>query len=700
MNIFNPQQKHVYTQTALLSALLVSSLSHADITPDGNTNTIVNLGNNGQEVVSIADPNDDGISYNSYNQFDVSAAGADLDNRAPLARTIVNEVFSNDPSQINGPVEVLGPRAHVIIANPNGITVDGGEFINTGGLALTTGEVDFVDRQVAPGVFQTNTVVTTTDGTIVIGPGGLTGNITQLHLLSEQLDLNGQVVNTTDASNASITVVSGNSTTEFDSSLPAADLNRSWSTIQPTADDGSGNPVQGDAANGVDPIYVDISAEGGLRAGRIQLAVTDTGAGVRHAGDMVATANRFNLSANGELELIGGEITAATDATIVAGNVLVTTDLSNIDMTDNNADNDTSDLAFIEATNGALVVVSDEDIINTGGRMQGSIRNENDGLSTGAVNLYAGGEIINESLDGDNLAIVFGTADNVTLSNTGSSNSSDITNHTGRIISNNNVFVLTDGDFNNVIDEPDFDGRGVVETSESEGSRKWFTLWTIREQISEFSVEYGDLAVPNQLAFVVANGAVVIQADKVNNLGGEIDANGGDVVIEAQGDINNQAIVSGEAEFRQTCSFGCDTDGFSNITFNGGNIQSSGSIRINAEGELVNDGGTLLALDSILVEADGITAIGRETYQVATRPLGIRGFFVNDEAYLQRMNQGGSFVANMGVIDLQTLRPIVLNGTEFIAAEIIIPAGTDIVAEPIQSEAPFGRHIGLFRAWL
>ncbi|WP_042570509.1 filamentous hemagglutinin N-terminal domain-containing protein, partial [Ralstonia solanacearum] len=55
------------------------------------------------------------------------------------ARIIVNQVTSTQPSTLRGYLEVAGPRAEVVIANPNGILVNGGGFINTSRATLTTG---------------------------------------------------------------------------------------------------------------------------------------------------------------------------------------------------------------------------------------------------------------------------------------------------------------------------------------------------------------------------------------------------------------------------------------------------------------------------------------------------------------------------------------------------------------------------------
>ncbi|NLS75507.1 filamentous hemagglutinin N-terminal domain-containing protein, partial [Bradyrhizobium brasilense] len=121
--------------------------------------------------------------------------GVDLDNRPVNARTILNEVTSSRISNLNGPLDVLGARAHVIVANPNGISVDGASFRNTGGVVLSTGKASVVSRQITSGSFQDNVVLKTEGGTIDIGAGGLSGAMSTLHLLAGRIRVDGPVEN-------------------------------------------------------------------------------------------------------------------------------------------------------------------------------------------------------------------------------------------------------------------------------------------------------------------------------------------------------------------------------------------------------------------------------------------------------------------------------------------------------------------------
>ncbi|RKV74357.1 MAG: filamentous hemagglutinin N-terminal domain-containing protein, partial [Neisseria sp.] len=133
----------------LVSASMILP-AHAQITVDKtapkNQQAVILKTNTGAPLVNIQTPNARGLSHNRYTQFDVDTKGAVLNNdrngnpflAKGSAQLILNEV-RGAASKLNGIITVGGQKADVIIANPNGITVNGGGFKNVGRGTLTTG---------------------------------------------------------------------------------------------------------------------------------------------------------------------------------------------------------------------------------------------------------------------------------------------------------------------------------------------------------------------------------------------------------------------------------------------------------------------------------------------------------------------------------------------------------------------------------
>ena len=118
----------------------------------------------GIEQLDIATPNAKGLSYNSLLELQVSEQGLILNNnphvvadtqiaglvarnrnldKSGSANLIVTEITGKNRTNINGYVEVAGDRADIVMANRNGITVNGGGFLNTDRVTLTSGSAVF-----------------------------------------------------------------------------------------------------------------------------------------------------------------------------------------------------------------------------------------------------------------------------------------------------------------------------------------------------------------------------------------------------------------------------------------------------------------------------------------------------------------------------------------------------------------------------
>ena len=244
---------------------------------------------NGIPLVNITAPSSGGVSRNEYETFNVPDKGAILNNSYTLSKTelagyvqgnnnmaerpakiIVNEVTGAGSTSMDGFLEVAGNRADVVIANPNGITVNGGGFINTGKAFLTTGKPvydgeDHLQR------------FDITGGDILIEGKGLGGKEAgSLAILSRAVKINAGIW----AKDLHITTGAN--------SIDAK-------TLEASAIEGKG---------GRPAFALDTAAIGGMYAGRITLVGTEKGLGVNNSGTWSAEDNLI-LDWNGDLKNSG-----------------------------------------------------------------------------------------------------------------------------------------------------------------------------------------------------------------------------------------------------------------------------------------------------------------------------------------------------------------------------------------------------------
>ena len=284
----------------------------APILPDTNApasrQPLVQQTANGIPLVQIAGPSAGGVSINQYSNFNVPKEGAILNNSHTVVNTqlagyiqgnpniargqakiIVNEVTSTNPTALNGFLEVAGGRASVVIANPNGIAVNGGGFINTAQAMLTTGK---------PVYDSSNNLsrLHITGGTVSINGNGLDASQTDsVDILARAVEVNAGVW----ANQAN--VITG-----------ANDVN--YADLKATAIAGQGEQPA---------VALDVAAIGGMYANKITLVGTEKGLGVNVAGTVSAT-QALALDNDGSLHITktGAMYSDDTLSVHTTGNVL------------------------------------------------------------------------------------------------------------------------------------------------------------------------------------------------------------------------------------------------------------------------------------------------------------------------------------------------------------------------------------------
>ena len=291
---------------AIFAALLATNsapwipmaLANPVVPDQGKLGPKIEEARNGMTVVNINTPNDKGLSHNQYNAFNVDEKGLILNNAnrpvntelagyimgnpnlvGPTANTILNEVTGTSSTSMNGALEVAGNKAHVIVANPNGISVNNGTFINASSATLTTGNPMINNGSV--------TGYNVQQGVITVGEKGLNSSKTaRTDMLAEAVKLNGKVW----AQDAQ--VVTGKNAIAVDSTGKVTNTSKTGESSQ---------------------VGLDVAAIGGMYANSMYLVGTNDGFGVNNQG-VLSAQNKLTIDSTGKLQNTG--TIAATDANI------------------------------------------------------------------------------------------------------------------------------------------------------------------------------------------------------------------------------------------------------------------------------------------------------------------------------------------------------------------------------------------------
>jgi filamentous hemagglutinin family protein len=651
-----PVHRHV-RRTAFACLILAAGavpVARAQLQVKGTTATTVVADPSGRYLVTPAAPQA-GVSYNAFSRFDVSASGAVFQNQDVKARTIVAEVFSPLASRIEGPVAVDGPRANLILANQNGLRVNGGSFVNFGSVALTTGEVILRDAALGDGM-QRYVDLKTRGGDIVVESGGLQADVIRLEFVARKLGIEGPVTNSFTSGTAYTRVVSGASDASFDTLASPTDNLTPWMSYK-AAGSTEGTP----AAQG---IAIDLNAGSAIRSGRIELVVTDAGADVRNAGTLSATLGNLRITSSGQIENVGGRMEAAGDIRLNGRSF--------------QQRHDGERIASVVA-GGSLRVDTTEAIRVDGGTIQGQTAATDDENAPYAVFLNAGTRVDASTQAGSKEGtVLFGAAGSVGIQG---KRGVAITN--ARAVSNGKLHIESDG-------------LVAVESLHVGGAarRDWFSSYWYKRK-NGFAVDRGQLADPDHLAYGVAQDGVTIRAGSVRNSGGILFSNAGPVDIQAAGDVTNQALVVGGFDYSRRCVFFvCKRSAHSTEQLIGGQISAGSSLRIKAGGTILNEGGQFLSVGD--QEIDGAKNIARAIpiQRALVRADGLKAIFGDTWGRLYAVDQGGGFTSQQG--------KVILRGTTqqeggFFAAKEGVEGVIDIIRLPQREPVTIENHLGILR---
>ena len=258
---------------------------------------------NGITLVNVAGPSTGGVSRNDYTNFNVPQNGVILNNSYQMSNTklggyvpgnanmmrgsanvIVNEVTSHNPTDMKGFIEVAGRKASVVVANPNGITVDGGGFINTDRAVLTTGKTEYDSK----------------------------GNLNSYRVEQGRISINGNGLNAKDANALQILTEATNVNAGVWANT--IETRTGKNTIDAKTLD---TKKIGDSSN----VGLDVSAIGGMYANSITMKGTNTGLGVNVKG-VVSSTQASSITSEGKI-IVDGGVTSNGNTTLAGQGVTI-----------------------------------------------------------------------------------------------------------------------------------------------------------------------------------------------------------------------------------------------------------------------------------------------------------------------------------------------------------------------------------------
>ena len=608
-------------------SIFTQPLFAAGVVRDQNRNQQMNVEKapNGVPIVNINAPNNNGVSHNYFKEYNVEKEGILLNNSAKEfnrtqiggiiqgnsnlngreANVILTEVTGVNRSKIEGYTEIVGKSAEYILANPNGIYLNGAGFINTPRVILTTGK-SITDELGDLKGFSVD------DGTVVIGSQGIDGkNVRMVDIISRTAELNGAVYG-----GEEVNVVLGRN-----------DYDHQTKKVTPKAEKTGEKPK----------VALDAKALGSLYAGRIYLQSTEKGVGVNSQGEMLAGAGDFEVDVNGRLIL--NDAQAKNDIKIKAENV----DLQKRAIAENNININTKDIVNTGAiaankninakssnienkgsiSSKSITIANKEKIVNTGKISVDSVKissndMENKELTTVNADIDLTGNLKTESMKAvENLSIKGKNIENtgtmiankkVKIESTNLSNKGDISadeikiNNQNKIVNEKNIIAssvdITSKSLDNKeIVQGEILNLKILDSLNNNGTLLGKTFSLEADKVINTSSIYGE----NYLTITTnkyANKNLGITAGEILSLSGNVENDGnilGKKAAFTGTEIKNTGTITGEDTLYITSDlYNSGTIQGKNLVTVTGNVDNSKNIKsekgLNISGNVINTG--------------------------------------------------------------------------------------------------------------
>ncbi|QEY58325.1 filamentous hemagglutinin N-terminal domain-containing protein [Pseudomonas sp. C27(2019)] len=647
---------------------LLAAAADLRVDTSAGGNTHISQAGNGVPVVNINTPNSKGLSHNKFTDYNVGQQGLILNNSTDkftqtqlggiivgnsqlngrAAGLILNEVTGGQASQLKGYTEVAGKQAHVVVANPHGITCDGCGFINTPHATLTTGKPIIEQGQLKRYDVE--------GGQIEISGAGLNAsNISQFDLITRSAKINAELHAN------QLNIITGRNNVDAQ-------------TLTATA--------KADRPNDKPSLAIDSSALGGMYAGAIRLVGTEAGVGVKLAGDMAASAGDIQIDANGRLSL--ARTAAKGDIKLNAAQIDLTQDIYSEQSaqvtTKHGAINVSNSLAAAGDLDLDAALIDNHGVIESGANADGSsntastltvqggeFKNQGTVVAQGALNTDL--NVLNNQ-GGQIVAVGAAQIDANHLDNSGGKligqQTLDLTvqtldNTQAILASNQDLTIQASAQINNTNDGLILSQGGDLNISSS----------TINDQDAVLQANTGvvnitaNRSLNNKSGKILANSnALQLNAQQLNNQKGVIQAHsvyvgGGDAIDNRQGQI---IATAGDLQLSQAAINNDDGKLISqqNLTVDATSLTNQSGliggqeVAVSLTGHLNNNSGLIEATDTLLLNTGSISNDAgrlRALGETGNSAFTIKTLFNNDKGLLEVGNQ--SFLLNSQALSNQ-----------------------------------------------